>query len=480
MNRCWTRPGFQAACGLLFSLGLCASSAVVYEVGPTQPFSAIGQVPWETLQPGDTVLIHWRPEPYREKWVICRQGKVSAPITVRGVPGPGGELPVIEGNGATTRTNLNYWGDVRSVIKIGGAQNPPDTMPQYLVLESLDIRNGRPPYKFTGADGKERAYIRNAAAIRVEKAEHLTIRNCALHDCGNGLFVSSNDKEVSKDILVEGNYIYDNGNARSGQEHNVYTEASGITFQFNRLGPLRAGCSGINLKDRSAKLVVRYNWIEGGNKQLDLVDAEDSSLIRNDPEYRRTFVYGNVLISLNRIGQPYIVHYGGDSAKVSNYRKGTLYFYHNTVVSIRRTPTVLFRISSDEESCECWNNILHISTTPKTRLAIVENKGVVRLSHNWLQQGWRTSTNLRATNQVHDDGTSMTGDTPGFADPGKQDFHLTPDSPCRGRGAALDIEPFRSHPVEWQYVKHQTGAIRASDGAPSLGAFAAGARSGKQ
>jgi hypothetical protein len=47
--------------------------AATYEVGPNKPLTAIGQVPWESLQAGDTVLIHWRSTPYKEKWVICRQ-----------------------------------------------------------------------------------------------------------------------------------------------------------------------------------------------------------------------------------------------------------------------------------------------------------------------------------------------------------------------------------------------------------------------
>ena len=59
--------------------------------------------------------------------------------------------------------------------------------------------------------------------------------------------------------------------------HNSYTAAIGITFEYNRYGPLLAGAGGNNLKDRSAGMVARYNWIEGGNRQLDLVDAEDSS-----------------------------------------------------------------------------------------------------------------------------------------------------------------------------------------------------------
>lgn len=36
-------------------------SAADYDVGPGQPLAAIADVPWESLMPGDTVRIHWRP-----------------------------------------------------------------------------------------------------------------------------------------------------------------------------------------------------------------------------------------------------------------------------------------------------------------------------------------------------------------------------------------------------------------------------------
>jgi hypothetical protein len=51
-----------------------AAAAATYTVGPGQTYATPSQVPWESLQPGDQVLIHWRSTPYKDKWVICRQG----------------------------------------------------------------------------------------------------------------------------------------------------------------------------------------------------------------------------------------------------------------------------------------------------------------------------------------------------------------------------------------------------------------------
>ena len=149
--------------------------------------------------------------------------------------------------------------------------------------------------------------------------------------------------------MVEGNYIYGNGVAGSIFQHNNYTAAIGITFQYNHFGPLRSGPPGVNLKDRSAGLVVRYNWIEGGNRNIDMVDGEDSFQIRNAPEYRQTFVYGNVLIKQDG-GNNQAIHYGGDSGTTANYRKGKLYFYNNTLYSIRAGTTVVARLSTNEEA----------------------------------------------------------------------------------------------------------------------------------
>lgn len=439
--------------------------AATHAVGPGQPLTAIGQVPWESLLPGDTVLIHGRAEPYKEKFVLCRAGTADAPITVRGVPGADGQLPVIDGADATTRTNLSYWGDVRSVIKIGGARIPADTMPRHIVLENLDIRGARPPHTFTSAAGKTLGYTRNAAAITVEKAEHLTIRNCRLHDSGNGLFVSSNDERASRDLLVEGCHIFDNGIERSGLEHNVYTAGIGMVFQYNRFGQLRAGCPGNNFKDRSAGLVFRYNWVEGGNKGLDLVDAQDSQLIRQDPRYRETFVYGNVLLKLPRDGHSFIAQYGGDGNKLSQFRKGTLHFFNNTIVYYRGGSTILLRISSNEEHCEFRNNLVW-TAAPGKRVSLLERKGTVDLSHNWFKPGWKPMPGKNPPGVVRDDGTSVTGNAPGWADFATQDFRLTAGSPCRDAGL-----PQPKPAATRQYVRHQSSEPRPEDGKPDIGAF---------
>jgi hypothetical protein len=302
--------------------------AATHRVGPGQPLATPSNVPWESLAAGDSVLIFWRAAPYKDKWVLNRAGTEAAPIVVRGMADPvTGALPVIDGEDAVTRPQLNFWGENRGVIKVGGSNTPPDGMPAWIAIEDLEIRGAHTPYTFTGRSGLT-SYAANAAAIYVERGQHITVRGCRLTACGNGLFAAAE----TSDLLVEGCWIEGNGNVGSIYEHNNYTEALGATFQFNRFGPLLAGAGGNNLKDRSAGTVVRYNWIEGGNRQLDLVESDFDELI-DDPRYRETFVYGNVLIERDGDGNSQVAHYGGDNGGSASYRKGTLYFHHNTLVS---------------------------------------------------------------------------------------------------------------------------------------------------
>ncbi len=444
-----------------------AVGATDYDVGPGQPLATIGEVPWETLAPGDRVRIHWRAEPYREKWVINARGTAAEPIEVLGVPGPGGERPVIDGDGAVTRLELDYWNEVRGVIKVGGSSVPPDGLPAHVVIAGLEIRSARPPYTFTNDSGGVETYADNAAAIYVEKGEQLVIRDCELHDAGNGLFIGDFDGDT-RDIVIERSSIHSNGIDGSAFQHNTYTAAIGITYQFNQFGPLRAGADGNNLKDRSAGLVVRTNWIEGGNRQLDLVES-GSGVVIGDPSYRETFVYGNVLIEPDGAGNSQIVHYGGDGGDPADYRKGTLHFYNNTVVSTRSGNTTLLRLSTNDEAADVRNNILYV-TASGSRLAMLNEAGALTLRHNWTKPGW-VPTHGTLTGSIDDDGSGVTGEAPGFVDEAGQDYRLAAGSGAIDQGTDWHPDVLPEHPVVRQYVRHLGDEARPSDATLDIGAF---------
>ncbi len=452
-------------------LTITAAQATEYPVGPGHAYETPSDVPWESLLPGDTVLIHWRDAPYADKWVLGRSGTPSQPITVRGVPGPGGQLPVIDGNGARTRRQLDYSGETRAVIKIGYSNVPADSMPSYIIIENLDIRGARTWHTFSDDGGSPAQYDENAAAVWIEKGEHIVLRRNWLHDSGNGLFVSSGD-HTSRAILVEGNEIFDNGYPGSFHEHNVYTEALDITFQFNHLGRLRAGSEGNNLKDRSGGLVVRYNWIEGGNRQLDLVDSHTPD-ITGSPSYGETFVYGNVLVEEDGDFNRQIVMYGGDSGDYGTYRKGVLNFYNNTVVSYRGDRTTLFFVPTNDESLDIRNNLFYAAAGGET-LSIADTSGRLDLANNWFQPGFQTtfSTLEGLVNGILE---SIVSAAPGFVDGAARDFGLGAGSSARDAGGSVPAAA--RHPVLFQYVPHGGSAPRPSDGIIDIGAFESGTTS---
>lgn len=452
---------FMRAVGAVVVLLVPATAqAAEYRVGPAQPLSEIEEVPWESLEPGDRVLIHARPEPYRSKWVITRRGTADAPITITGIPDVAGTLPIIDGRDAVTRPALNFWGEERGVIKIGGANRPADVMPAHIVIENLEVRSGRQPFFFTGRSGKT-AYLKNAASIFIEKGEHITLRGCRLRDSGNGLFSSPN----TKNIVVEHCSIFDNGVEGSIYEHNNYTNTQGITFQFNHFGSLREGCPGNNLKDRSSGMIVRYNWIEGGNRCLDLVDGAH----KDSEAYGNTYVYGNVLLKPDDHGNNQVVHYGGDSDDTDRYRKGTLHFFHNTVVSYRTATTVLFRLSTADESVECRNNVFYVSA-PGRHLAILTEGGRAELFRNWIKPGWRVSHGGQG-GQVRGRERLIEGDAPGFADAEDRDYRPVEAAPTAGAAEPLPPTLNAEHPVEFEYIPHRGKAPRSQKKLLSLGAL---------
>lgn len=440
-------------------------SAETYRVGPAQPLRHPGLVPWENLGPGDIVEIHWRTEPYRSKWVISRQGTAQNPIIVRGIPGPLGELPILDASRASIGTGLSYWSHSRGVIKVGGSNNSGDALPQHIVIENLDIRGARPGNFYLGPDGLTE-YDKPASPIYLESGQYLTIRGCRLHDSGNGVFVAPQCSEV----LIEGCDIFDNGIEDSIYEHNAYSEAKGIVYQFNRFSRLRSRCLGNNLKDRSAGLIVRYNRIEGGNRQLDLVDAQEGMEIRNDPRYHLAQIYGNLLIEHQGPDNNQIVHFGGDSGD-DNANRRNLQFYHNTVVSTRTEKTVLLRLSTQMQTADVWNNLL-MTTSAGSTFAILDGAGQVQLRNCYLKPQWKKCFG-QLTGEIISS-KLVESDDPGFMqvhmmDINQSDFRLGARSVARDHG--LESGP-KTLPVEYEPPGlNYPATLRKKNGLPDLGCF---------
>ena len=143
-------------------------------------------------------------------------------------------------------------------------------MPTNIVIENLEIRSARPPYTFSNSKGETETYDQSASSVRFLVSDGAVLRNCVIRDSSMGIISSG---RTTRNLTIEGCLFVDNGLEGQVWVHQSYLSSDGIVYQYNHYAPLRTGCTGSNLKDRSAGNVVRYNWIEGGNKQMDFPDG---------------------------------------------------------------------------------------------------------------------------------------------------------------------------------------------------------------
>ena len=423
-----------------------ADFEVVYDVGPGHALLEPGEVPWESLGPGTLVRIHGREAPYAAKWVISTAASAEAPLVVLGI-----DEPVITGVDAVTRQELDYWNEDRSVIKVGESSSSADT-PSWVVIQGLVVEGGHPDHAFTDDRGEPGTYTDNAACVHLEAGSQLFVQGNTLSGCGNGLFAAG-----VEEVTVLANDIAGNGVVGSYLQHNTYTEALGIHYLGNRMGPLAAGAEGNNLKDRSAGTVIESNRIEGGNRALDLVDSGDSALL-DDPRYAVTQVLGNVLLELDDGLNSQVLHYGGDSGDTGRYRGGVLYFHHNTVVSARAGNTTLLRLSSSGETADLRNNVL-VSAGP---LALLAESGSATVRSSLLPEGWSESFDGGFSGSLVDAGDNVLSDAPGLG----ADLRPEAGSPARDLAGALAAEAL---PVAWEL--DEDGALVPRPEVRDAGAF---------
>jgi hypothetical protein len=453
----------------------------VYPVGPGEPFATLHQVPWDALEPGDTVAVHWKATPYHDKIQINRSGTAEAPIQVVGVPNDAGQLPVLDARNAVEDPEASYYSDyitAQGVFTI--APSVWNEKVDWVVIANLEIENASRDYSFRNAAGTTASWNWGAAAVAMYQAEHITIAGCVIHDNEDGLFGTSNEWESSilRDIRVVGNTIYGNGVAGQTHYHNTYIEAIGMNYEFNHFGPPVEGSGGLNVKDRSAGLVFRYNYVEGGNTLLDLVDPEDGGqAFLDDPLWGDTYVYGNVLYDPPG-GAGAFVHFGGDSGVVWLYQRN-LHFYDNTVVDRNDYPggrwrTIIFYADTNDQTVFAYNNIFY--NEPATagfwpgNWCLGEVYGTFYLGTNWFNTGYANFRDgVPPEGVVYGTEWSITGDDPGFVDAADNDFRLSADSPCRGVADPLQGSD-SSHPVRFQ-TNYDTGSWSHRPTTDNLGAM---------
>jgi hypothetical protein len=468
--------------------------ADTYKVGPNQTYENLNTVPWLELIAGDTVLIHYREEPYRTKIGLNSIGTKDKPVTISGVANVEGKLPIISGDNATTPDSLigffsEQWDEANGLILIKRDRSIRwGLKPSHIIIENLILTGATTTNQFTDQFGQERNYAQSSAAIWASLVDTLTVKNCQIIDNGNGIFVLSknSEEEISRDIIIEGNTFSDNGVENSFRQHNIYTQAAGIIIQYNKINSLRPLSRGAAIKDRSSGTVIRYNKIFAGAYAIDLVDPEDSyKILTQEPNFHDTWVYGNTIISAanneNRVYASRLIHYGGDTGVTEIYRKGTLHFFHNTVfLDIYSTHdslplswrTRLFIMDTNDESVEASNNIFY--SHGDTNVSWLSGFGHLTLSGtNWVSTNTAVNAdNIAFSGSYTNNSKIILGKTIGFTDIDSYNFKLKNGSSALDSATLSDKNSSELHPLTSQYNEDTMTSPRTIEGAYSdLGAF---------
>lgn len=508
------------ACSLLLATSL---HAAVYDVGPGFPRTKLQQVPWATLQPGDVVNIHVTPGGYHEKIQISESGTAAAHIVVHGVPDPvTGALPIIDGKDAIEDPSIDWRNPIFStlgIIVVSPRKTAYGTHPygsyhvSFVDIENLDIRNALytadGSITYTDQFGAQRGYGTFGCGIYVEWARDFAVRGCEISFCGLGVFANSKNApaQSSARLLIERNYFHDNSNpytvdpldptkvlSNGYGEHHCYTESVGVTYQYNRFGPLRPGCHGTAIKDRSSGQIFRYNefdMFEESNVIAMLDPQGGGTTISTQPDFQDSYVYGNLVTIesyTNGISAFWWGSFDGPSVYAANHR-GVLHFYDNTIVCHHANVPLFFLPNTSysggatvQESVDCRNNVIFADTSLQANIytalhftsgGATNGGGNVNLGVNWISPGWRKDSPGHAyEGQLNGTGNLIVGDSmgannPGFVDVTTRDYHvLTGSNILDAAGALLPGDP----PVLEEYSAPQSSVARVVLGAgPDLG-----------
>jgi hypothetical protein len=492
------------------SQSACGAAGTTYDVGVGQVYTKLAQVPWLKLVPCDTVNIHWQPTPYKEITLLSNRGAANKFIRITGILGPNGERPVIDGNGATQTPGLPFINPLFDKIGLFVISPPKGFTwgykPGYIEISNLEIKNANQTNHITDTTGADLTWHKFASGIYIERAENIAILNCDIHDNGNGIFQNSkyDEQGQSRYLLVERNYLHDNGNAGSASEHNAYTEGVGTVYQYNRFGNTHAGSYGDNVKERSAGITFRYNYFEGGVFMIDLLDPQSNGSYEKLQKDKwgnllvnSAYIYGNTMFMHTESSptgwQHTVLGFGDGPYTWGNIRSGKIYFYNNTVVSqydyeFWHQPVItLFYISNNlgTPTVQAKNNIFHaMSVTPGAKpepLAIFHGYGNADFSNNWISAGWLNADPHFLTSDPAGlawNGSGITNtisnsqNNPGFVDAANANFKLAAGSPLINAGAALDPEVVKTGNVpSYEYLNHQSSKPRILDALLDLGAF---------
>lgn len=265
----------------------------------------------------------------------------------------------------------------------------------------------------------------NAAGIRINQADGVTIDRCHLHHNQMGIMSNGGPDGLATAQLIRNCIIHDNGDpADPGYNHNLYLGGDSVVM---------AGCTvfssttGHNVKSRARFNLFAFNHVyHSANREFDVVDSEASARQGADAIW-----IGNLIEKSDATcGNTNVIHFGQDRGGV---RQGTACLINNTIITPHAGAVI--RLSSPSTTARLVNNV--IFNRRQTQAPLLDDAAPgTRITGdcNWLSAAYATTAAMlnATTTWLGRD----RGDDPGFIHAEGRDFMLTPSACVRWSASA--------------------------------------------
>ena len=421
--------------------------AAELEVGPGRDFANIEDAN-KSADPGDVILVYPRinNEPYEQVAVFVQKSH----LTFRAVPGRNKKWVGLSGAGY----NYSGIGRVpRAIFQINKAAD-------HCTIEGFDLSEAHNA-------------SHNGAGVRINQANHATIRQCNIHNNDMGIMSNgdgTNQTAVAQ--LIENCIIHHNGSdEKPGYNHNLYLGGTSVML---RSCEISHSLTGHNVKSRAHITRVVYSYIHhSANREFDLVDSKDT-----ERKNSHALLLGNIIVKDPKCpGNRAVIHFGQDGGLQHN---GTILLVQNTVV----TPFIsaVVNLSASKSNAILIGNFVCDAGDKVSGQMIGAsrkpgNAQQISGTGNWFDRGFQGPDNTLLSVTKNTFGKHIA--TP-FQAPGQHNYRPRQSLP-KGlslQEIQLQIEETMGMTIEgailqWQYAHPAGRERRASKRYPIFGAYGA-------
>jgi len=298
------------------SAALTQPSGATLNVGPGEIFARIEDAV-AAAKPGDTILVHPPGEgrAYERVAVMVRTPRLR--IIAADPPAVSTNSVRKNLSGDTPPARISLRGDG---FMYSGQGATPRAIVQFEPEADGCVLDG---FELSGA----RNDSHNGAGVRINQANHITIRSCLIRDNDMGIMSGGDGTpNAAQDQRIENCLIFRNGsNVEQGQSHNLYLGGASAVISACEI---HSSTAGHNIKSRAHYTRIEYSWVhDSANREIDLVDAAGDTDI---PDSDAVILGCIIAKSADTKGNRGVIQFGQDGG---NNHTGTLHIISSTIIN---------------------------------------------------------------------------------------------------------------------------------------------------